>query len=153
TGPLVVHGPRVVLKGTDTGLWLAALGQLEELGAAHIIPGRGSWGGPAVLARQRRFLAELRRQVGYVIAPGRTCQTLPDEVRLPDDCLVWRPYDTPTVEDLLEVFQELTTEAAPFNDRPPAASDRRPHALVLLGDQPHEPGHIEDGLRPVFEAT
>ena len=28
-----------------------------------------------------------------------------------------------------------------------------PHALVLIGDQPHEPGHIEEGLRPVFEAT
>jgi hypothetical protein len=24
---------------------------------------------------------------------------------------------------------------------------------VLIGDQPHEPGHIEEGLRPVFEAT
>jgi type 1 glutamine amidotransferase/glyoxylase-like metal-dependent hydrolase (beta-lactamase superfamily II) len=152
-GPLVVHGSRVMLKGTDTGLWLAALRRLEELGAAQVVPGRGSWGGPAVLARQRRFLAELRRQVGYVIAQGRTCETLTDEVRLPDDCLVWRPYDTPTAEDLLDVFQELTVEAAPFNDHPPTKSDRRPHALVLLGDQPHEPGHIEEGLRPVFEAT
>jgi type 1 glutamine amidotransferase len=24
---------------------------------------------------------------------------------------------------------------------------------VLIGDQPHEPGHIEEGLRPVFEAA
>jgi type 1 glutamine amidotransferase len=24
---------------------------------------------------------------------------------------------------------------------------------VLIGDQPHEPGHLEEGLRPVFEAT
>jgi type 1 glutamine amidotransferase len=42
---------------------------------------------------------------------------------------------------------------APFHGHEPAATDRRPHALVLIGDQPHEPGHIEDGLRPVFEAT
>ena len=35
----------------------------------------------------------------------------------------------------------------------PTTADSRPHALVLIGDQPHEPGHIEEGLRPVFEAT
>src|SRR5262249_22713160 len=27
------------------------------------------------------------------------------------------------------------------------------HALVLIGDGPHEPTHIEEGLQPVFEAT
>jgi hypothetical protein len=54
-GPVVVHGPRVALAGTDTGLWLEALRQLEALGAAHVVPGRGSWGGSAVLGRQRRF--------------------------------------------------------------------------------------------------
>ena len=42
---------------------------------------------------------------------------------------------------------------APFHGRDPTAADPRPHALVLIGDQPHEPGHIEEGLRPVFEAT
>lgn len=152
-GPLVVHGPRAVLTGTDTGLWLAALRRLEGLGAAHVIPGRGTWGGSSVLTRQRHFLAELRRQVGYVIAQGRTPEALPGEVRLPDGDLVWMPYDTPRVEDVEYVYRELTVPAAPFNGRPPAASDRRPHALVLIGDQPHEPGHLEEGLRPVFEAT
>jgi len=47
----------------------------------------------------------------------------------------------------------MTVPAAPFNGRLPAASDPRPHALVLIGDEPHEPGHLEDGLRPVFAAT
>jgi hypothetical protein len=152
-GPLIVHGPRVVLSGTDTGLWLAALRQLDKLGAAHIIPGRGSWGGPTVLTRQRHFLAELRRQVGYVIAQGRTREALRGQVRIPDGCLVWMPYDTPTAEDVEHVYGELTVPAAPFNGRLPAKSDRRAHALVLIGDQPHEPGHLEEGLRPVFEAT
>jgi type 1 glutamine amidotransferase len=152
-GPLVVHGPRAVLPGTDTGLWLAALRQLEDLGVAQVVPGRGSWGGPAVLGRQRWFLAELRRQVGHVIAQGRTREALRDEVRLPAGCLAWAPYDTPTADDVGHVYRELTAPAAPFNGRPPGPSDRRPHALVLIGDQPHEPGHLEEGLRPVFEAT
>jgi type 1 glutamine amidotransferase len=152
-GPLVVHGPRDVLAGTDTELWLRALEQLEGLGARQVIPGRGTWGGPETLIRQQRFLAELRQQVGYVIAQGRTPESLADEVRIPNDCLVWRPYDLPTREDLEHVYQELTVPLAPFHGHPPQRADDRPHALVLIGDQPHEPGTLEAGLRPVLEAA
>ena len=47
----------------------------------------------------------------------------------------------------------MTVPSAPFDGREPSGSDSRPHALVLIGDGPHEPGHLEEGLRPVFEAT
>jgi type 1 glutamine amidotransferase len=63
------------------------------------------------------------------------------------------PYDTPLAEDVEHVYQELTVPRAPFGAHTPEAGDKRPHALVLIGDQPHEPGHIELGLRPVFAAT
>ncbi len=153
TGPAVVHGPRAVLAGTDTGLWVAELRRLERLGARRVIPGRGTWGGPAVLTRQRAFLAELRRQVGYVVAQGRGKEALAGQVHIPTGLLAWMPYDTPTADDVEAVYRELTAPVAPFNGRAPDKSDTRPHALVLIGDQPHEPGHIEEGLRPVFEAT
>jgi type 1 glutamine amidotransferase len=152
-GPFVVNGPRAPLAGTDTEGWVTVLRQLDKLAPAHVVPGRGSWGGADVLDRQRRFLAELRRQVGYVIAQGRGRDALASEVHIPDSLLLWMPYDRPTAEDVEHVYRELTVPAAPFNGRPPDKSDRRPHALVLIGDQPHEPGHIEEGLRPVFEAT
>jgi len=152
-GPIVVHGPRAALAGSDTAQWVATLRQLEALGPAQVVPGFGAWGGPELLARQRRFLAELRRQVGYHIAQGRPRAGMDEQVRLPADCLVWMPYDNPTAEDLDHVYRELTVPFAPFLGRVPALSDPRPHALVLIGDQPHEPGHLEDGLRPVFEAT
>ena len=48
---------------------------------------------------------------------------------------------------------EMTVPMAPFGGHAPASSDQRPHALILLGDQPHEPGHVEEGLQPVFDAT
>jgi type 1 glutamine amidotransferase len=152
-GPFVVNGPHAPLAGTDTAQWVAAAQRLEQYGAAHVVPGRGSWGGPEVLARQRRFLAELRREVGYVIAQGRPRNALQAEARLPEGYLVWPPYDAPTAEDVEHVYRELTVPAAPFNGRPPERADPQPHALVLIGDRPHEPGHIEAGLRPVFEAT
>ena len=106
-----------------------------------------------LLARQRRFLTELRRQVGFQIAQGRPHAGLVERIVLPADCLVWTPYGNPRAEDIEHVFSELTVPSAPFDGREPTPSDPRPHALVLIGDQPHEPGHLEEGLRPVFETT
>jgi type 1 glutamine amidotransferase len=152
-GPLCINGPRALLEGNDTALWIAALRRFEALAPASVVPGFGSWGGPEILARQRRFLAEIRRQVGYHIAQGRSVVDLRDQIHLPADLLVWMPYDTPRIEDFVHVFWELSTPQAPFNGRDPISSDARPHALVLIGDQPHEPGHIDDGLQPAFKAT
>jgi type 1 glutamine amidotransferase len=118
-----------------------------------VVPGIGTWGGPELLSRQRRFLAELRRQVGYQIAQGRPQAGLADRICVPSDCLVWTPYGNPTAADIEHVYSELTVPSAPFCGHDPSLSDPRPHALVLIGDQPHEPGHLEEGLRPVFEAT
>ena len=56
-------------------------------------------------------------------------------------------------EDIDHVYRELTVPYAPFGRQTPSASDNPPHALVLIGDQPHEPGHLEEGLRPAFEAA
>ncbi len=152
-GPLSINGPRAPLSGSDTALWKAALRRLEDLAPLKVVPGFGSWGGPEILARQHRFLAEIRRQVGFHIAQGRSIVDLRDQVRLPADCFVWMPYDGPLAEDIVHVYRELTVPKAPFQGRESSASDPRPHALVLVGDQPHEPGHLEDGLQPAFEAT
>jgi type 1 glutamine amidotransferase len=152
-GPLVVNGPRAALAGSDSAHWVAILCQLASLAPARVVPGFGSWGGPELIDRQQRFLAELRRQVGYHISQGRPHASLRDQIRLPADCFAWMPYDTPTAEDLEYVYRELTVPIAPFHGRAPDASAGAPHALVLIGDGPHEPGHLEDGLRPVFEAA
>lgn len=152
-GPLVIHGPRVKLPGSHTGRWLAALNRLAALKPQQVVPGFGSWAGPEVVLRQRELLWELRQQVGYVIAQGRGADVLAAQVRISPSLLVWMPYDNPTTEDLLHIYGELTVPRAPFDGRPPAEGDGQTHALVLIGDQPHEPGHIELGLQPVLEAT
>lgn len=152
-GALVIHGPRVKLPGSHTGRWLVALDRLAALEPRWVVPGYGSWAGPEVVRRQRELLWELRQQVGYVVAQGRGPDVLAWQVRVSPSLLVWMPYDNPTTEDLLHVYEELTVPRAPFDGQRPAAGDGQTHALVLIGDQPHEPGHIEVGLRPVFAAT
>jgi len=99
-GPLVFHGPRAPLSGTDTAAWAAALRNVNALGATQVVPGFGSWGAGELVDRQLQFLTELRRQVGYFIAQGRPHDDLERVVSLAPDYLVWMPYDTPLAEDI-----------------------------------------------------
>ncbi len=152
-GPGVVNGPRVRLPGSNTAGWVQLLAQLEKLGATRVVPGFGSWANKGILERQHRFLAEVRRQVAYMLSMGRSPEYIEKEVKLPADYYVWMPYDDVIPRDVRHVYSEVTEPNAPFNGHPPSASDPKPHALVLVGDRYHEPGHTEEGLQPVFDAT
>jgi type 1 glutamine amidotransferase len=152
-GPLVVNGPRARLAGSETEKWVETLTALEGRNFAKVVPGFGSGTSSDAITRERRFLEELRSQVGYAIAMGRPPESLEKQVRISPEFLVWMPYDNPAPEDLLYVYRELTAPVAPFSGREPHPDDQRPHALVLIGDQPHEPQHLERGLRPAFEAA
>ena len=152
-GPLVVNGPRARLAGSETAQWLNQLQMLEGRKGATVIPGFGSWTLRDSIARQRRFLEELRSQVGYAIALGKPPEALEKHVRISPDFQVWMPYDNPVAEDLLSVYRELTVPNAPFSGREPRSDDGRAHALVLIGDGPHEPAHLEQGLAPALAAA
>ncbi|HLJ11041.1 MAG TPA: NIPSNAP family protein [Planctomycetaceae bacterium] len=152
-GPLVVNGPRARLAGCETAEWVAQLSALESRGYDRVIPGFGSWTLRDSIARQRRFLEELRSQVAYAVALGKPPEALEKHVRISPGFQVWMPYDNPVAEDLLFVYRELTAPNAPFNGRDPRPDDARPHALVVIGDGPHEPQHLEKGLAPAFAAA
>ncbi len=149
-GPLIYHGPRTLLDKTNTDSWITALRRLERLKPTSVVPGFGSWGGPEIITRQSRFLSELRQQVAYAVSMGRDESVLKNQVRIPARDLVWMPYDTPTPDDLSYVYRELTVPAAPYYGHAPNRDDPKPHALVLVGDLPHEPAHIVEGLDSVF---
>jgi type 1 glutamine amidotransferase len=152
-GPFCVHGPRAALPKTDTLAWLRALKALRERNWKTVVPGAGTVGGPELLDRQERFLRELRRQVGHLIAQGRPLEEVVRSVQLSPDYLVWMPYDHPTREDVEHVYRELTVPLAPFGGRADVPSSGRPRALVLIGDRPHDPAHLEAGLGRALDAA
>lgn len=152
-GPASVNGPRAKLPGSDISGWITALTRLQTLSVDRVVPGFGSWSNPFILERQRLLFTELRRQVAYNVAMGIPLGKIQKEILIPAQFFAWMPYDTPTLEDIQWVHRELTVPQAPYHGQPPSRNDSRPHALVLIGDRPHEPEHIESGLRPVFEAT
>lgn len=151
TGEAGVNGPRAELPGSRTWAWIEALEKLRALPIRTVVPGFGTIGGPVILDRFSRFLREMRRQVGYRVAQGRPFEAIYADVRIEPEWLVWMPYDTPTKPDVQHVYNELTIPQAPFADRPFDPSDRRPKALALIGDRPHEPGHFEEGLGKALE--
>ncbi len=124
-GPLVINGPHAALAGYHSGRWVAALDKLRALEADYVVPGFGSWAAPEAVSRQRRYLAELRRQVSFVISQGRPPERLMDEVHVGGDLLVWAPYDGPQPADLQHVYREMTVPAAPFSGSDPTALTRR----------------------------
>ena len=152
-GRMVIHGPRAELVGRDTLAWMAALRKLKQLGAKRVVPGYGSWEGEDLLGRQMRYLAELRRQVAYGICLGLPLEEIRKGILLPASYYAWTAYGEPAAEDIEHLFREQTVPAAPFGREEPSGQDKGPQALVLIGDRFHEPEHIREGLKPVFEAT
>jgi len=152
-GPASVNGPRVKLPGSDVTGWISTLASLRKLDSARVVPGFGSWSDSSILERQRLLLSEVRRQVAYQVALAIPLARVEKEIVLPASVFAWMPYDTPAAEDIRWLYRELTVPRAPYYDQAPSKNDARAHALVLIGDRPHEPEHLEQGLRPVFEAT
>ncbi len=106
-----------------------------------------------MLQRQIDLFHELRRQVGYRISMATPLDTILKEVLIAPSFYVWMNGDSVTAADIQHVYGELTIPFAPYGGKPLPKTDTRPQALVLYADRMHEPEHIEDGLRPVFEAT
>ena len=152
-GRMVVHGPRADLSSRNTLAWMATLRKLKQLGAQRVVPGYGSWEGRDLLDRQMRYLAELRRQVAYGICLGLPLEAIRKGIRLLASYYAWPPYGKPAAEDVEHLFREQTVPAAPFGRQGRPGPGDGPQALVLIGDRYHEPEHIREGLKPVFQAT
>lgn len=152
-GELVTHGPRAPLPGTNTALWLKDLAQLRALQPDRVVPGRGYVAGPEALERMSNFLTNLRQQVGHKVARGEPIERILAEVRLPTMFSASMPYDFPAEEDIRHLHSELTVPNAPFYGRPFDPADKRPRALVIYGDQVHDPLHLGPALERMLETA
>lgn len=156
-GALCSNGPRAVLEGNNTARWIQGLRALRKLPIKRVVPGFGTPGDATILERQERFLLELRRQVGYLVAQGRSLEDACSVVRIAPEWLVWMPYDMAQRPDIEHVYRELTVPQAPFLGWPFAPGDPKakatpkPRALALVGDRNHDPAHLEAGLARAFE--
>ena len=115
-------------------------------------PGFGTIGGPPILERLERYLGELRRQVGHLVAQERSLEDILSEVRIQPEWLVWMPYDQPQRPDIEHVYRELTVtpirrSAAAQPPRP--LRGRRHWYLLAIGPMSRDISKV--GLRPALE--
>jgi type 1 glutamine amidotransferase/glyoxylase-like metal-dependent hydrolase (beta-lactamase superfamily II) len=150
SGELCVNGPRCELAGSDTQRWIEVLDELKELPPRTVVPGFGSIGGGDLLDRQQRYLRELRRQVASLVVESQPLQRIRSQVHIAPEWLVWKPYDSPTAEDIEHVYRELTVPLAPFGGPLSNPPREQPRAMAIIGDRVHDPAYIEAGLRAAF---
>src|SRR5262245_34611994 len=96
---------------SDTASWINVVDKAMGLGAQTILPGHGPVGNADVFGLQRRYLAEVRAQVGKAIAAGKSL----DEAKATVDVPMWREWTGETkmaTENIEHVYGELARAKA-----------------------------------------
>ena len=94
--------------GGNSANWVQALEQLEQLGAAHVIPGHGPVQTPAALLELRRWFLTLREQVGEAIASGWNRETTVTAVAQRMQQLAPRSNEERLPSGIGQVYDELS---------------------------------------------
>ncbi|MBL8841451.1 MAG: MBL fold metallo-hydrolase [Planctomycetes bacterium] len=114
TGDLCVNGPFNYLGDADSAHWIVVLEQLMALRPKIVCPGHGAVGGPELLARQHRWLVELRAAVAAGIAAGRDAAAIAAALDLPW-YREWTGVAASTrSENVAVVFDELAGRRPPL---------------------------------------
>jgi type 1 glutamine amidotransferase/glyoxylase-like metal-dependent hydrolase (beta-lactamase superfamily II) len=155
-GEVCSNGPKSSIARGHNRRWIEATGRLQRLSALTVVPAFGGIGGPELLRRQRDFLVELRRRVGYLVAQSKprdfVVGRLTFQTGVPVSPILsnWFPYDIPDVADIGHLYDELTVPKSPYMNDPFDEEVKRPRALALIGDRVHDPAHIEEHLTRAF---
>jgi cyclase len=97
--------------GANSATWVQALERLEQLGAAHAIPGHGPIQTPAALADLRHWFSALRTQVGDALNSGWGRETTITKVAERMQQLVPRGMEERLPNAIGQVFDELSATA------------------------------------------
>jgi glyoxylase-like metal-dependent hydrolase (beta-lactamase superfamily II)/type 1 glutamine amidotransferase len=144
TGDSVVNVHRPWLGECDIQNWIDTLKFLDKLEVKTVCVGHGPVAGHEVLGNLANYLTNLRDEVGYQVAQGRTFEMTLQQVKAPAR-KEWLVDDNAFSDHVKAVYIQLTAEL------PELKPGLMPHALVLIGDHYHPPAYIPPSLEPVFQ--
>jgi len=144
TGDSVVNQHRPWMGECDIQNWIDTLETLDKLGIKTVCTGHGPVAGPDVFGRLANYFVNLRDEVGYQIAQGRTLETTLEQIEVPSR-KEWLAEGDDFKAHIESVYAQLTSEL------PELQPGLMPHALILIGDNHHPPGYIPPSLKPVLE--
>ncbi|MGL4550229.1 MAG: NAD(P)-dependent oxidoreductase [Gemmataceae bacterium] len=112
TGDACVNGPYNYMGHSDSADWVRCLERMEALDVRMVLPGHGVPMGKELLANQKRYFVELRRQVKKAIDEGKAL----DDVQRAIDLPWYKEWTTvkPAADNVKHVYGEFTGLVAPW---------------------------------------
>jgi glyoxylase-like metal-dependent hydrolase (beta-lactamase superfamily II) len=129
TGDACVNGAFNFMGHSNSASWIRCLEKMQALEVKRICPGHGPLAGPDLLARQKRYFEELRRQVQRGIDAGRSVEDIIAGIDMPW-YKEWTGKDARlNVDNVKHVHAELTgkvdhSQLGRLPDRPEATAAR-----------------------------
>jgi phosphoglycerate dehydrogenase-like enzyme/glyoxylase-like metal-dependent hydrolase (beta-lactamase superfamily II) len=113
TGDACVNGAYNFMGHSDSASWVRTLERMQQLDVETVLPGHGPAAGRDLLERQKRYFAELRRQVQAGIDAGKDVEEVVKGIDMPW-YKEWTGV-TPSGDNVTFVYNELTGRVAPWD--------------------------------------
>ncbi len=113
TGDACVNGPYNFMGHSDSASWVRCLERMQQLDVQTVLPGHGPPLGKELLAKQKRYFIELRREVKKGIDEGKELADIIKAIDLP----WYKEWTTvkPAVDNIKHVWNEYMGLVAPWD--------------------------------------
>jgi phosphoglycerate dehydrogenase-like enzyme/glyoxylase-like metal-dependent hydrolase (beta-lactamase superfamily II) len=113
TGDACVNGPYNFMGHSDSASWIRCLEKMQQLDVQTILPGHGLPMGKELLAKQKRYFIDLRREVKKGIDEGKDVEDIIQSVNLP----WYKEWTTvkPAVDNIKHVWNEYMGLVSPWD--------------------------------------
>jgi len=115
TGDACVNGAFNFMGHSDSASWVRALERMEAFNPKTILPGHGPADGIALVKRQKRYFADLRREVNKAVRENKTIDDTKKSIVFP-----WYKEWTGVsvkADNIEHVYGEMTGTVAPWDLR------------------------------------
>jgi phosphoglycerate dehydrogenase-like enzyme/glyoxylase-like metal-dependent hydrolase (beta-lactamase superfamily II) len=113
TGDACVNGAYNYMGQSNSASWIRCLEKMQQLDVKLVAPGHGPLAGKELLEKQKRYFAELRKQVKQGIDGGKEVADIVRAVDMP----WYREWTTvkPAVDNVKHVYNEYMGLVAPWD--------------------------------------
>src|SRR5262245_6086889 len=113
TGDACVNGPYNFMGHSDSASWIRSLEKMQQLDVELVLPGHGLPEGRGLLAKQKRYFADLRREVKKGIEAGKEVEDIIKALDLPW-YVSWTTVK-PAADNVKHVYNEYLGLVAPWD--------------------------------------
>lgn len=149
TGDACVNGPYNYMGDSDSASWIGALSKAQALDPETVVPGHGRASDGGLLALQKNYFVELRRQVGALLEEGKSDDEILKAVDIPE-WKKWTGEKEMKAANIAHVAGELRRDRSQGRAVPGLVPERRVRRFLDLTGAGGLGRQVLDGLREQF---